>query len=140
MPASTTNSQVLSIIQLMGRISNTLMNGLHVVDMQMMSGTTSVPSMRIFVGMLFVPQLSSSTHFMPQNKVRSSNMILTYCNSMCGGTDAGGSVELCSMQSPICNASEYVEELQRCIGDASEKHGVQYTGSYSDTIPPSHIH
>src|SRR5260221_8412550 len=81
MPASTTNSQVLSIIQLMSCISNTLMNGLHVVDLQMMSGTTSVPSMRIFVGMLFVPQLSSSIHFMPQNKVRSSNTISMYCIS-----------------------------------------------------------
>ena len=53
--------------------------------------------------------------------------------SMCRGTDAGGSVELHSMWSLICNASEYVEELQRCFGDASEKHGVQYAGSYSDS-------
>src|SRR5258708_20775715 len=53
--------------------------------------------------------------------------------STCGGTDAGGSAELCNMQSPIHNASEYMEELQRCIGDASEKRGVRYTGSYSDT-------
>ena len=37
---------------------------------------------------------------------------------MCGGMDAGGSVELCSMWSLIRNASE--------------KHGVWYTGSYSD--------
>ena len=37
------------------------------------------------------------------------------------------------MWSPICNASEYVEELQRCIGDASEKCGVRYAGLYSDT-------
>ncbi len=36
------------------------------------------------------------------------------------------------MQSPIRNASEYVEELQRCIGDALEKCGVRYAGSYSD--------
>ncbi len=28
----------------------------------------------------------------------------------------GGSVELHSMQSLICNASKYMEELQRCIG------------------------
>src|SRR5260370_32986172 len=41
--------------------------------------------------------------------------------SMCGGTDAGGGVELCSMQSLICNASE--------------KHGVQYAGLYSDITP-----
>src|SRR5260370_35520360 len=53
----------------------------------------------------------------------------------CGGTDAGGDVELHNMQSPICNASEYAEELQRCIGDVLEKCGVQYTGSYSDITP-----
>ena len=81
MPVSTTSSQVLSIIWLMSCISKTLMNGLHMVDLQMMSGMTSVPFMRIFMGMLFVPQLSSSTHFVPQNKVRSSYMILTYCIS-----------------------------------------------------------
>src|SRR5258708_5140509 len=44
-----------------------------------------------------------------------------------------GSVELHSMWSLICNASEYVEELQRCIGDASEKCRVQYAGLYSDS-------
>src|SRR6266436_1042374 len=54
---------------------------------------------------------------------------------MCGGTDAGGSVELHNMRSPICNVSEYVEELQRCIGDVSEKCRVQYTGLYSDITP-----
>src|SRR5258707_1095414 len=36
----------------------------------------------------------------------------------CRGTDAGGSAELCNMWSPIHNVSEYVEELQRCIGKA----------------------
>src|SRR6266436_5140463 len=51
---------------------------------------------------------------------------------MCRGTDAGGSAELCNMWSLIHNASEYAEELQRCIGDASEKHRVRYAGSYSD--------
>src|SRR5258708_15737557 len=50
----------------------------------------------------------------------------------CGGADAGGSVELHNMQSPIHNASEYMEELWRCIGDVSEKHRVRYAGSYSD--------
>src|SRR5258708_33169611 len=55
--------------------------------------------------------------------------------STCGGADAGGSAELCNMQSPIHNASEYMEELQRCIGDASEKRGVRYTGLYSDITP-----
>ncbi len=54
---------------------------------------------------------------------------------MCRGMDAGGGVELHSMQSLICNASEYAEELQRCIRDALEKHRVQYTGSYSDIDP-----
>src|SRR5258708_5253030 len=37
------------------------------------------------------------------------------------------------MRSLIRNVSEYVEELWRCIREASEKHGVRYTGSYSDT-------
>src|SRR6266404_842194 len=36
----------------------------------------------------------------------------------CRGTDAGGGAELCNMQSPIHNASEYMEELQRCIRKA----------------------
>ena len=40
---------------------------------------------------------------------------------MCRGMDAGGSAELHNMQSPICSASEYAEELQRCIRDALEK-------------------
>ena len=53
---------------------------------------------------------------------------------MCEGTDAGGSAELCSMQSLMCNMSEYTEELRRCIRDTLEKHGVQYAGLYSDTI------
>src|SRR5260221_14284073 len=51
---------------------------------------------------------------------------------MCRGTDAGGGAELCNMWSPIHNASEYVEELWRCIRDASEKHRVRYAGLYSD--------
>src|SRR5258707_14509129 len=49
--------------------------------------------------------------------------------------DAGGGVELCNMWSPIHNVSEYMEELRRCIGDASEKCGVRYAGSYSDSAP-----
>src|SRR5258708_2448735 len=53
--------------------------------------------------------------------------------SLCGGIDAGGGVELHNMWSLICNASEYVEELQRCIRDALEKHGVRYAGLYSDS-------
>ncbi|SRR5258708_924465 len=58
----------------------------------------------------------------------------------CGGTDAGGGVELCNMQSPICNASEYMEELQRCIRDALEKHRVRYAGSYSDSTIVTLMH
>src|SRR5260221_5539906 len=54
--------------------------------------------------------------------------------STCGGADAGGNAELHNMQSPIHNASEYAEELQRCIRDASEKHGVRYAGLYSDRL------
>src|SRR5258707_2982882 len=54
---------------------------------------------------------------------------------MCRGADAGGSAELCNMWSPIHNVSEYAEELWRCIRDASEKHRVRYTGSYSDITP-----
>src|SRR6266436_2027402 len=55
---------------------------------------------------------------------------------MCGGVDAGGGAELCNMQSPICNVSEYVEELWRCITDALEKCRVQYAGLYSDSPQP----
>src|SRR6266436_8292821 len=50
----------------------------------------------------------------------------------CRGMDAGGGAELHNMQSLIHDVSEYVEELQRCIRDALEKHGVQYAGTYSD--------
>ncbi len=60
---------------------------------------------------------------------------------MCRGTDAGGSVELHNMWSLIHNVSEYAKELRRCIGDALEKCGVQYAGSYSDRyIPLSKLH
>src|SRR5258707_15500853 len=38
----------------------------------------------------------------------------------CGGAEAGGGVELHSMWSPICNASEYAEELWRCIREGME--------------------
>src|SRR5258705_12477928 len=41
--------------------------------------------------------------------------------STCGGADAGGDAELRNMWSPIRNASEYAEELRRCIRDALEK-------------------
>ncbi len=59
---------------------------------------------------------------------------------MCRGTDAGGGAELCNMWSLICNASEYAEELWRCIRDASEKCRVQYTGLYSDNLLRSGSH
>src|SRR5258708_12670579 len=39
------------------------------------------------------------------------------------------------MKRLIRNVSEYVEEIWRCIRDASEKCRVQYAGSYSDTAP-----
>src|SRR5258707_7915262 len=39
------------------------------------------------------------------------------------------------MRSPICNASEYVEELQRC----TEMRGVQCTGSYSDNLQHKNV-
>src|SRR5258708_525122 len=51
---------------------------------------------------------------------------------MCRGVDAGGGAGLHSMWSPVCNASEYMEELWRCIRDALEKCRVRYAGSYSD--------
>src|SRR5260221_14636817 len=54
------------------------------------------------------------------NKGKQTNK-QTSGGGICGGVDAGGGAELHSMQSPICNVSEYVEELQRCFGDASEK-------------------
>src|SRR5258707_15474311 len=54
---------------------------------------------------------------------------------ICRGMDAGGGAELHNMQSPIHNASEYMEELWRCIRDALEKRRVRYTGSYSDITP-----
>ena|SRR5258708_10495570 len=50
---------------------------------------------------------------------------------MCGGADARGSMVLCYLQSPLHNVSEYMGGLQRCL----EKHGVQYTRSYSDKNP-----
>ena len=37
------------------------------------------------------------------------------------------------MWSPICNASEYAEELQRCFGDALEKAWSSIHRSYSDS-------
>src|SRR5258707_15883558 len=67
------------------------------------------------------------------NKGKQTNK-QTSRGSTCGGTDAGGGAELHSMWSLIHNASEYMEELQSCFGDASEKCGVQCTGSYSDIM------
>src|SRR5258707_14404105 len=53
------------------------------------------------------------------NKGKQTNK-QTSRGGMCRGTDAGGGAELHSMQSPICNVSEYTEELQRCIGEGME--------------------
>src|SRR5258708_21378184 len=71
----------------------------------------------------------------PVTKVNKQTNKQTSRGSTCRGADAGGSAELHNMRSPIHNASEYAEELQRCIRDVSEKHGVQYAGSYSDITP-----
>ena len=71
---------------------------------------------------------------MPVTKVNKQTNKQTSGGSMCRGADAGGGAELHNMWSPICNASEYMEELWRCIGDALEKCGVQYTGLYSDNV------
>ena len=54
------------------------------------------------------------------NKGKQTNK-QTSRGGMCRGMDAGGGAELCSMWSPICNVSEYAEELQRYFGDALEK-------------------
>src|SRR5260370_14310456 len=72
-----------------------------------------------------------ATH-VPVTKVNKQTNKQTSRGSTCRGMDAGGSAELCNMWSPICSASEYMEELWRCIRDASEKHRVQYAGLYSD--------
>src|SRR5258707_8061221 len=60
---------------------------------------------------------SPRTHLGPVTTVTSGG-------GTCRGMDAGGGAELHNMQSLICNASEYMEELWRCFGDGSEKHGV----------------
>src|SRR5258708_24744198 len=78
-------------------------------------------------------QTNKTSNMCASDKGKQTNK-QTSGGSTCGGTDAGGSVELCNMQSLVCNVSEYAEELQRCIGDASEKRGVRYTGLYSDTL------
>jgi len=51
------------------------------------------------------------------NKGKQTNK-QTSRGSTCGGADAGGGAELHSMQSLICNVSEYMEELRRCFGKA----------------------
>src|SRR6266436_8295866 len=79
-------------------------------------------------------QTNKTSNMCTSDKGKQTNK-QTSGGGMCGGMDAGGDAELCNMWSPICNVSEYVEELRRCIRDALEKHGVQYTGSYSDITP-----
>src|SRR6266404_3966736 len=54
----------------------------------------------------------------PEGETNKQTNKQTSRGSMCRGTDAGGGVELHNMWSLICNASEYTEELQRCIGKA----------------------
>src|SRR5260221_41765 len=50
----------------------------------------------------------------------------------CAGAQMQGVVQLlCNLQSLLCNVSEYVEGLQRCL----EKCRVWYTRSYSDITP-----
>ena len=49
-----------------------------------------------------------------------------------------GAVQSCIACGVQCAICQYVEELWRCIGDALEKHGVQYAGSYSDTWAHQH--
>ncbi len=51
----------------------------------------------------------------PEGETNKQTNKQTSGGGMCRGADAGGSVELHSMQSLICNVSEYMEELQRCI-------------------------
>src|SRR5260221_6568415 len=51
----------------------------------------------------------------PEGETNKQTNKQTSRGGTCGGMDAGGSVELHSMQSPVCNVSEYVEELWRCF-------------------------
>src|SRR5260221_11398704 len=53
------------------------------------------------------------------NKGKQTNK-QTSRGSTCGGADAGGGAELCSMQSLIRNASENAEVLWRCIREDAE--------------------
>src|SRR6266436_8177071 len=80
-------------------------------------------------------QTNKTSNTCAGNKGKQTNK-QTSRGGTCGGADAGGDAELRNMWSPICNASEYTEELWRCIGDALEKCGVRYAGSYSDITPP----
>ena len=67
-------------------------------------------------------QTNKQTTYVPVTKVNKQTNKQTSGGSTCGGVDAGGGAELHNMWSPICNVSEYMEELQRCIRDASEMH------------------
>src|SRR5258708_5316988 len=54
----------------------------------------------------------------------------------CVGVQMQGVVWLlCNLWSPLCNASEYAEGLQRCL----EKCRVQYTRLYSDITPSKEV-
>src|SRR5260370_6473332 len=72
------------------------------------------------------------------NKGKQTNK-QTSRGSMCRGTDAGGGAELHSMQSLIHSASEYVEELQRCIRESAEFNMQGHTltvGPMLSSLPP----
>src|SRR5258708_36134883 len=60
-------------------------------------------------------QTNKTSNMCTSDKGKQTNK-QTSRGSTCRGTDAGGSAELHNMQSLICNASEYMEELRRCIG------------------------
>src|SRR5258708_37199425 len=77
-------------------------------------------------------QINKTSNMCTGDKGKQTNKQISG-GGMCGGMDAGGNAELCNMRSPIRNVSEYVEELQRCIRDASEKCRVRYAGSYSNS-------
>src|SRR5258708_30322018 len=90
-------------------------------------------------------QTNKTSNMCTSDKGKQTNK-QTSGGGMCGGMDAGGDAELCNMWSPICNASEYVEELWRCIGDVLEKCRVRYAGLYSDIVEvtlvtsPKHVY
>src|SRR5258708_6185170 len=63
-------------------------------------------------------QTNKQTNNMCANNKGKQTNKQTSVGGMCAGVDAGGGAELHSMWSPICNVSEYMEELRRCFGKA----------------------